>query len=263
MTETMEQPAAIARQEQTGADELMIAVDTAPLTNDAECASLTAMGAQISERLKQLETKRKGITDPLRASIDAIMALFNPAKAVLERAKDRVKVRVLAYQDEARKRARAEQERQQKIKDDELRAAADARKKAEQERDDAAAKALEAETPDEQRAAEAEFARAQDDVNRVGEMAVDVAMQPVARVEDKTISRVTGGYGKSNGRFVHTIVDANQIPRQFMIVDDRAIRAAIDQAKRNKMLKLDDNDEPVIAFEIPGVKIEYKRGMAI
>jgi hypothetical protein len=83
--------------------QLTQAVPTAasyPLTNDAERDALLRDAQLTQSRLKQLKAMKATIVDPLKASIKATGAIFDPAIEAAESIVSTIKDRVLAYNRE-------------------------------------------------------------------------------------------------------------------------------------------------------------------
>ncbi len=81
----------------------------------------------IKTALEAHEAKRRAITDPMNAAIAATMALFKPAKDLMEAADKQLRAKVLAFDaDERRKAAEAKAKAEAEQREKQRKAAADA-----------------------------------------------------------------------------------------------------------------------------------------
>lgn len=165
----------------------------------------------VAKAKKNLEERRKFFTKPLNDQVKRINDLFKDLGAPLETADSILRGKVLTYRQEQEKIRRAEEERLRKLQQEE------------------------------QRRIEAEAIEK-------GEVAV-FTPPPPAPVIQQQAKTVSGDYGAVSAKLVwdFDIVDEAQIPREFLLVNDKAIRAAVKAGVRN----------------IPGVKVYQKEELAV
>ena len=188
---------------------------------------------RIKARAKELDEKRKELTLPLDALKKKWMDWFRTPLAKLEQAEIAVKRHMITFQEE-QERIRREAERQaaEAARKERERMDREAAVLAERARKDAAAAearaaALAADGKPERAealraaAAEKEQSRAAD----VAALQMASACMPVAPVIDIPRAEATGTGMRENWKF--EITDINQIPREYLMVDEKAIGAVV------------------------------------
>jgi len=181
---------------------------------------------------KRLEETRKGLTKPLDESKKRIMDLFRPMSDALAEAEAAIRRGVLAYtqeqerlrREEQRKAdeiARKERERLERLAAEE-RARAEAREaalRAQAEKANAAQRAkIEARLKAEAEKAEAKQA--------MFEERADAVQAPVIQ---RTPPKVEGVSTRKVWKF--RVVEEEKVPRQYLVVDEAAIRRAVQARK--------------------------------
>ena len=87
------------------------------ISNQAEYDKATDILKEIKTRIKELDTQRKDITNPIDKAKKAVMDLFKPPIELLEKAEAKIKALVLDYNNKKEKEAKEEQEKLQKKAD--------------------------------------------------------------------------------------------------------------------------------------------------
>lgn len=180
------------------------------VTTADEYEAAAAVMLTLSEREDEIEARKATIWDPLARLTKACQALFNPPLKVLEQAKNIVKEKMGAYALEQRNIQLAAQQR------------------ANQEAEDAREKLL------------AKAERAEEVGNSERAMVLEARAQSVAAptIQSET-PKVAGVQLREHWLFA--VTDADEVPREYMIVDEQAVRAAVNASKGT--------------VKIPGVRI--------
>jgi hypothetical protein len=165
----------------------------------------------VSNAKKQVEDKRKFLVKPLNDHVKAINEMFKGYMAPLEQADGVLRKKVLIYRQEQERIRREEEERLRKE-------------------------------------AEAEQKRLEKQAKKEG-AAPPPPPPPVAPSMPEQAKTVHSGMGSVSTKMVwdFEIVDEVKVPRNFMIVNEKAIRAAVKAGVRN----------------IPGVKVYQKEELAV
>ena len=165
----------------------------------------------VSKAKKQVEDKRKFLVKPLNDHVKAINEMFKGYMAPLEQADAMLRKKVIIY--------RQEQERIRREEEDRLR-----------------------------KEAEAERKRMEKQAKKEG-VAPPPPPPPVAPSMPEQAKTTYSGMGSVSTKMVwdFEIVDENKVPRNFMIANEKAIRAAVKAGVRN----------------IPGVKVFQKEELAV
>lgn len=166
---------------------------------------------QIQKRSRELETTRLAITRPMREAKARVDALFAPIEQTLARATAIIKTQYLAWQELEKKR-NEEAQRLARLKIEQER-------KAEAERLEAAAMAALANS--QPKAAEAAFKA----MEKIESAPIPAAPAPFAAASLKGISTATTWKGE--------VIDPALVPREFLMVNQRAIDAYAKAAKEN------------------------------
>lgn len=227
-------------------------------TPDQATLATEALG-RIAKQKRDAERERKELTGPLNDHIKLINGKFKDAVAPLAAADKVIRERLGAYQDEVERLRREEearleaerQEREAKARAERERQEREAREKREQAEREAREAAAKAKADQDAEAARlADEAKAKADEARTAEQAVAALPTfelPKAVVPEAPALRSASGSVATRKRWTHEIVDESRIPRQYMKVDEQAIRQAIRDGAR----------------EIPGVKIEQASELAV
>lgn len=208
---------------------------------------------QIKARQKQVEETRKAITRPLDEAKRAVMALFEAPAGFLECAEKLLKAKMLVWSDE--------QERKQR----ELQARLEAEASRERECLAAEAAAVQAKAEEEARKLreQAESAAAQGDAARAAkleskaesriEAAAEKAEQlkmeaaiTTAPIVNVPLTIAKGISAREEWDF--EIVDANAVPREYLMIDEKVIRAMV-KARKGQT-------------KIPGVRVFSRKNLA-
>lgn len=221
----VEQSVALAREQ---AEAILV-------TNPQQAVAAAEILKENKAKKKEAEEKRTALTGPMNATLKEYNRLFKQAVAPIEVADDIVRKKLAAYQAEQDKiraaaAAKAEEERQA------------AERKAAEERaaaEEVAAKAkaaAEAEQNEKAREA-AEKAQAEAEVKLRESKAAEVATR-VAKPEPVPAPQKLEGVS-TRKIWKHEIVSQFDVPREYTMINEQAIRSAISDGVR----------------EIPGVRI--------
>jgi len=152
----------------------------------------------IKGRMKELDDSRTSMTRPLDEAKKRIMAMFSPVEDGLKKAENLIKRAMLGYQQEQERKRQEEEARLRKIAEDEQR-----------RRNALATK-------------QAEKARARGNEERAQEILENVPIIPTPVVL-KEQSKVKGISTRKVWKF--RIIDANQLPREYMIANEKMLLA--------------------------------------
>jgi len=207
----------------------------------------------IKAKFKEIEGYRVHLKEPFLLGCRRIDDFFKPALKFLKDAEDTTKDHLINYENEQKRQA-AEQQRKLEAEARKKREALEAKARAEREEADAKAAEL-------KRAADAareagnlnESVTLNHQANKVveksevkAENTLTKAAQVVAPKVEAYIPPVVGQHTRE--RWCVEIVDAALVPREFLIVDEKALNA-VANATKGKLI-------------IPGVKFYSKRIMA-
>lgn len=193
--------------------------ETLAVTDDASLKLATELGAAIQKNRKALEDLREQFKRPALEFGRAVDSFYRPAIQRCDDVKRALGERIFGYQDklrrEAEERRRAEEEKARKEKEEADRIAAEAAKAAAESGD------LNADIEAEQKRLAAQEA---------GDRADVAAAAPVPIVE--TGARAASGGGVSaRMEWTFEVTDRNAVPREFLVVDERAIAAYVKARK--------------------------------
>lgn len=227
---------------------------------DAEGA--TEFLGECARRLKMLEDRRKKLKGPIVAAGKEVDTLFKELSEPLAGARAAVEPKLLAWRKVEQQRIDAEnaeierqRQEQQRLEDERQRKIAE-EARAQREAAEAAARQLEAqaEAGDERAEQDARAAREAAEMAAHAEaIAAEVrTVAPIAapEVQDNSI-RVAGATASVRKTWQATVVEPMLVPRQFLIVDQKAINAAVNRS-----------GDPS-GLNIPGVKIEQIEKLAM
>lgn len=200
-------------------------------------------GTKIKGALNKLEAMRKEMVGPLNDQVKAINAKFKFFSEPLENAKDSLNKKLIVFQEAERRKAELiRQEAERKAAEEQARIDAE-REAAERKMIEEQAKLDAAKIDEETRAAakkklEEENAKKQQELADL-EAGQQIAAAMVAPVVEKTTRTASGAKITFKQRWVWDLEDIDAVPREFMCVDEAAVKKAISMGIRN----------------IPGIKI--------
>lgn len=84
--------------EATEAEQSVALIQTLPIATQADVDQLGVFGQAVRAKLKELEEKRKSVTQPMNQALRAANALFKPVRLHLEACKDALNARLLEAQ---------------------------------------------------------------------------------------------------------------------------------------------------------------------
>lgn len=170
---------------------LQLAEERAVIRSEAEDVAAKELLAQINGNLKEWDATRHALTDPAEAYKKTVIGVFKSAMEPAERAKAMLTRGISAFFLEQREAARKEQERLTKLA------------QAKQERAEAKAEAKGQEAPP------------------------PIIPMPVVTGPAKTTQLAGGGKVTTALVWAFEVVDQNAVPREWMIVNEQAIGAAV------------------------------------
>lgn len=197
----------------------------------------------IKSKAKELETTRKGITEPMDKAKKKVMDFFRRPLEILEKAESAIKSAMVNFQAEQERIRQAEQERLNEMARKEEQKKREEKERQEREwRAKEEAKRKEAEKLAAQGKAEA-AAKARAEADKAAEKAAERArqaadIQVVAPMVAKQEVSAAGIKMRENWKF--RVVNANLIPRELMIPDERKLGEI---ARANKSLAKVDGVE--------------------
>lgn len=179
------------------------------VTNDSQMVSATNLLSVIAKHKKELEEQRKFLVKPLNDHVKSINNRFKTYSLPLDRADKTLRDKVLSYRQEQERKRREEEERLRKL-------------------------------------AEKEQARLEKKAEKKGEPTPPPIIVPTIEGPAKTVQ---ADYGTASIKqvWVHEIVDEQQIPREYLMVDEKKIAAVVKAGIRN----------------IPGVRIYQTDQLAV
>lgn len=197
------------------------------IVDDATLTDANALGSDVASTLRSVEKRRKFFVEPLNNHVKTINELFRKMCEPLKSADEQLRRKILAFRA-------AEQER---IDDARREAEAKAREEARKAQEKAAAAEAARIAGDNRKAAQLE--RAAEKAQSVAESTATTAAVLLGAGPAKSMDAGDGAKNKTSRVWRFEVVDAAQVPRQFLAVDEKSIRAAVAQGAR----------------EIPGVRI--------
>lgn len=191
------------------ASDLELRANALVVYDDTTAGEATNALGFIASAKKKLEEKRTFFVKPLNDQVKAINTMFKQYNTPLDNADRTLRGKVLAYRQEVQRKAREEEERLRKL-------------------------------------AEKEQKRLEKKAEKKGEPAPPPIVMPTIEAAPKTI-QADMGTATTKTVWDFQIVDESQIPREYMVVDEKKIRAVVKAGVR----------------EIPGVKIYQTEQLAI
>lgn len=216
-------------------DDLLERAFSTPLSTPEEAAKLAELMARSVRAQKDLEGMRKARVAPLNAEVKAINALVGRLVGPLEQFDTQAKRQIGAWNAAEADRVRREREAQQRQQEEAARREAEAEAKraaaerAEREARERAAQAASAAERRKQEALAAKARQAQEDAERdaqAASMAQAQATVAAPREAARGIRTDSGSISLAT-HWTFEVVDASQVPREFLTVDEKAIRAAV------------------------------------
>lgn len=213
----------------------------------------------IARRKKAAEKERKELTAPLDETKRRIMQKFRDAMAPFDEVDEVVRGKVGVYEAEQDRIRKAEEERLEAERLERERIANEAREKQEAEarekREQAQKEEREAEeerqkakNEADREAAEKLAAEAREKAQEAQTAEAAIASLPEVQLPRAVVEAPVKPEGISTRKvWKHTVTDPAAVPRQFLVVDEKAIRQAIRDGVR----------------EIPGVEIKQVDEMAV
>lgn len=249
---------AVAKVEQQVA-EAKAAAELIEVRNQDEATVATEFVARIARQRRDADAERKLLVGPLNDTVKRINARFKDAVAPLDAADKVVRGKLGTYTAEQERIRREEearleaerQERERKAREERERQEAEARRlreEAEREAREKAEAAKAAEDEEAQRLAEEAAARlAEAQTAEAAVKSLPTLEIPRAVVEAPAPLKSASGGVSTRKVWKHEITDATAIPREFLKVDEQAIRQAIRDGRR----------------DIPGVRIYQDDQLAV
>lgn len=181
-------------------EKYLAALRKEPIKNHDEYVDAADLLKQVKAKLEEVEEKRLSITRPMDLAKQRIMDIFRPATDGLKKAEAAIKAAMIAWQGEV---ARLAAEAQAKID-------ADAKAKAEAEKASLEAQAV-------------KLVQAGQIDQAADLVAASEAIEPepvqLAVLQPKVVGISTRVMWK------HRVKDAKKVPREFLIVDEKALAA--------------------------------------
>lgn len=209
MTELV--PDAEVKELRTQADDIIAAANALVVADDKGMGRATELLGWIASAKKGFEGKRKMLVKPLNDHVKTINTMFKEYTAPLEAADSTLRGKVLSYRQEQERIRREEEARLRKL-------------------------------------AEAEQARREKEAGETG--TPPPPPMPIPQVQVRRQAKTTrGDFGTVSAKKVwdFEIVDASAVPPEFLMVNEKAIRAAVKAGVRN----------------IPGVNIFQKEELSV
>lgn len=242
---------------------LRTAFETAPLVTAEDSTALADVVQKLDRMRKNVEVVRKKWTEPLFNAKAAIDEDFRPIREMLERLIKTGKDRIALFAKEQRRLAELRAEEERKKRDADLAAAQALQREAEAKAADAAVETLTAPTQEAQAEAAKLLESAQAETHAAGSLAVAAAMTPVTDPAAAKVNNLTGGGMRGTRTWKFRVVDPAALPREFLVVNESAIRTALATAKKNGLLSVDATGNVEQRFAIPGVEIFLEEGVAM
>lgn len=194
------------------------------ISNQTDYEIASTVLSEVKSRYKELDTQRKEITKPIDTAKKAVMELFRSPLELLEKAESKIKGLMISYTNEQERKAREEQARLQRLADAE---AAKQKKILDEKiaRAEAAGKAAKAEEL---------------------QMQKETIVPIIAPVVAPQIETPKGVSYRDN--WTAEVIDANLVPREYMIVNLQALNSIAKSTKGT--------------LNIPGVKFNCEKILA-
>lgn len=183
--------------------------NTLIVCDDVSAGEATNLLGFIATAKKKLEEKRKFFVKPLNDQVKKVNDLFKEYNAPLDNADRTLRGKVLSYRQEVQRKQREEEERLRKL-------------------------------------AEKEQKRLEKKAEKTGQPAPPPIVIPMIEQAPKTIQADLGS-ATTKTVWDFQIIDESLIPREYLIVDERKIRAVVKAGIR----------------EIPGVRIYQTEQLAV
>lgn len=239
---TMSDEGAIVAKVRSEASELVAKAKATVVCDEQSAEAAIAVIDALSTRAKEVDKFYRTLKDPIVKAGKECDAAFRPILDALDESSRVLKRSLAAWREQVRlEQERREREEQARI-ERERRAAEEARAKAEREAMEAAKVAAEAENSgnlEDQLAAEElrieseEKARAASEAVEAASNAAPIVAPPPASVASQTMRTASGASVTLRKRWAFDVVDASAIPREFLVVDEVAIRRAITGGRRD------------------------------
>jgi len=191
------------------ANSIEVQAQSFTIANDTDMVNATNLLSVIAKTKKELEEQRKFLVKPLNDHVKSINDRFKAYTLPLDRADTILRKKVLEYRQEQERKRREEEERLRKL-------------------------------------AEKEQARLEKKAEKKGEPAPPPIIVPTLDGPAKTV-QADLGTASVKQVWTYEIVDENQIPREYLMVDEKKIAAVVKAGVRN----------------IPGVRIYQADQLAI
>lgn len=204
---------------QRWADDTVLAIEVLPLETPADEEAAAKFARAIRDALREAESERKALVEPLKKRAAEIDAVFRAPRTRLEELDRKLRTRIAEAETKRRRAAREAEER-----------AAAALREAE--------KALEV-------AAVAPTRLAETDAVAKAREALDARAGALAEARAARETAPTGVHVRETLDF--EVADLALVPRQFLALDERAVRAALRDAEKSGR-----------EIEIPGLRIVRK-----
>lgn len=208
-------PQEVAHYEQLTADVETInrAVDKLVLRNQADAVRVHELLTDVKRAQVHIEEIRRSQVDPLNDQVRAYNATWKPRTEKLATLEAGLKRKLLAFQQAERERIAREQEAARKKQEEAQRREAEALARAEAAKNSRSrAKAL---------------AEAQQQTQALMEARLEEPMDAPAGI------RTDLGTSSTRMRWSFKVADPAQVPRPFLIVDEKAIRRAVAEGARD------------------------------
>jgi hypothetical protein len=194
------------------------------ISNQLEYEGASIVLKEIKSRYNELDTQRKKITKPLDDAKKEVMSLFKTPLELLEKAETKIKGLMISYTAEQERKAREDQRKLQEAAD----------KETERQR-----KLVEAQI---------ERAKASDKDDKVEQL--EAKKETIAPISVPTIApQINTPSGVSyRDNWTAEVIDANLVPREYMVVNLQALNAVAKSTKGT--------------LNIPGVKFVCTKVLA-
>lgn len=216
-------------------DSQIVAINGLEVTDANSMAEAAERGVKVKNAIKKLEDMRKEVVGPLNDQVKEVNNKFKFFTEPLEKAKDTLNAKMVAFQRAEMARVQAERERAERARQEEL-------EKIRKEKEEAEA-ALEAKKKiinDERLSAEKESELKQmieDEEKEMLEMAelerqqtlVPTVIEPV----QKTVRTLSGAKATFKERWTYEVVTLNEVPNEYLMADNTAIKKAISMGVRD------------------------------
>lgn len=211
---------------------------------DEETASRAAdFARQIAEAIKHAEGSRVDAKEPFLAASRAVDGFFKAISDPLATLKNAVARKLTSYQTkvaEERRRAAEAEARRKREEEERARAAAAEAERQRLEAEAAAARARKPETEEraQEKAAVAEQQREESAVAAVVAGTEARQAEAIAAQSSTDLSRTRGQYGavaSLRKRWVHEVVNIDDVPRAYLKLDDAALREHIRVTKKGEV----------------------------